>query len=195
MIVYRTGCRDDSLRIAELDYIASDGAIEYLFHDLVPEVTPVQIVFDSLKQDHYPFSYRSTIVADQEQQVIGFAMSFPAEHHLITDDMREFLPVDRLAHFKTFFSTRVEGSFFLDALCVDEAYRNQGVGQQLLDLTKTKALKAGFNTLSLLAFADNLGALNFYKKSGFVIEKTVELKSHRLIPHEGGCLLMKCDLL
>jgi hypothetical protein len=38
-IHYRQGRKEDSHRIAELDYIASGGAIEFLFHDLVPGIS------------------------------------------------------------------------------------------------------------------------------------------------------------
>ena len=43
-VQYREGRKEDSFRLAELDNIASDGAIDFLFHDLVPDMTPVQAV-------------------------------------------------------------------------------------------------------------------------------------------------------
>jgi hypothetical protein len=41
-IIFGEGRKDDSMRIAELDNIASGGAIDFLFHDLVPGMTPVR---------------------------------------------------------------------------------------------------------------------------------------------------------
>lgn len=108
--------------------------------------------------------------------------------------MRSFFPAERLAHFKNFFSTRVEGSYFLDALCVDEEYRNRGIGNKLISLTKTKAQKEGYNLLSLIVFADNINAQRLYQKNGFEIVKKIELRSHKLLPHEGGCFLMKSNI-
>jgi len=193
-VIYRQGRKEDSYRISELDYIASGGAAEFLFHDLVPNTTPVQIVAYDLEQDHYPHTYRSAIVAEFDRQIIGMALSYPAELHCINEQMQSFFPEDRLNHFREFFSTRVEGSFYLDAICVDEKYRSKGIGKELLEHTKRKALDEGYNVLSLIVFADNAKAINFYEKHGFVIVKPIELKPHELTPHEGGCVLMKAGI-
>ena len=193
-ITYRVGRKDDCLRIAELDNIASGGAIEYLFRDLIPGMTPVEIIALNLEQDSYPHTFRNVILAEYKAQILGMALSFPAKYHTITRQMRRFFPAERLRHFKQFFSTRVEGSYYLDALCVDANYRKIGIGDKLIDLTKTKAGHEGFDTLSLIAFADNTIALHLYEQKGFSMVDRIELKPHRLIPHQGGCVLMKCGL-
>jgi GNAT superfamily N-acetyltransferase len=193
-IAYRPGCRSDCRRIAELDNIASSGAIEFLFHDLIPGMTPVDIVASELEQNCYPYTFRSVIVAECGSLIVGMALSFPAHYHTITDQMRNFFPADRLEHFKHFFTTRVEGSYYLDALCVDERFRKQGIGGKLIDLTAARARQEGFSSLSLIAFRDNTSARRLYEKKGFSVVKPVELKPHPLIPHQGGCLLMNCDI-
>jgi hypothetical protein len=45
-----------------------------------------------------------------------------------------------------------------------------------------------------MVFADNTDAQRLYVRCGFKTVESVELKSHELIPHEGGCLLMKCEI-
>lgn len=190
-IIYREGKKEDSLRIAELDYIASDGAIEFLFHDLITTMTPVQIVASNLESDSYPYSYRSVIVAEYDETIIGMSLSFPGKYHKITDEMKNFFPHDRINHFKHFFSAPVGDSYFLDALCVDENFRNRGIGSKLIELTKNKARNEGYNSLCLLVFKDNTNAQNVYKKNGFEVIDWIELPSHQLMPHEGGCALMK----
>lgn len=188
---YRLGKKEDSGRIAQLDYLASGGAAEYLFHDLVENVSPVELIASSLENDEYPHSYRSAIVVEHNNEIIGMSLSFPAKYHTITDELRNFLPVDRLEHFKHFFSTRVEGSYFLDALCVDERYRNNGIGSKLIELTKRKAKDEGFDILSLIVFADNREARQLYEREGFENVRNIELQPLELVPHEGGCILMK----
>lgn len=190
-VIYREGKKEDCLRIAELDNIASDGAIEFLFHDLIPNMTPVQIVASNLENDRYPHSYRSVIVAEYNKTIIGMSLSFPGKYHKITNEMRSFFPRDRLNHFKYFFSAPVEDSYYLDAFCVDDIYRRKGIGSKLIDLTKTKARNEGYKSISLLVFADNVIAQNVYKKNGFKVIKTIELNPHKLMPHEGGCVLME----
>jgi GNAT superfamily N-acetyltransferase len=192
-VIYREGKKEDSLRIAELDNIASDGAIEFLFHDLIPNITPVQIVASNLEHDRYPHSYRSAIVAEYHETIIGMSLSFPGKYHKITEDMKRFFPCDRINHFKHFFSAPVEDSYFLDALCVESMYRKKGVGSRLIDLTKTKARNEGYESLSLIVFADNIHAQNVYKKNGFRVITKIELHSHKLMPHENGCVLMNAN--
>ncbi len=192
-VIYREGNKEDSSRIAELDNIASDGAIEFLFHDLVPDMTPVEIVASNLENDSYPHSYRSSIVAEYDGAIIGMSLSFPGKYHKITEEMKSFSPHDRIDHFKHFFSAPLEESYFLDALCVDDLYKRKGIGGKLIDLTKTKAGNEGYESLSLLVFADNINAQHMYKNNGFKVIKKIELNPHELMPHEGGCLLMKAN--
>ena len=183
-VTYREGKKEDSLRLAELDNIASGGAIEFLFHDLIPDLTPVQIVASTLESDNYPHSYRSAIVAEHHETIIGMSFSFPGKYHKITDEMVNFFPHDRIEHFRHFFSAPVRDSFFLDALCVEENYRNMGIGSELIELTKIKARKEGYHSLSLIAFKDNVKAQQLYKRIGFEEKKWIDLPSHRLMPHE-----------
>lgn len=193
-VIFRDARKEDSGQIAELDNIASEGALEFLFRDLIPGMTPVRMVAEGLANDQYPHSYRSVIVAEHKGSVIGMTISFPSQYHALTDELRNFLPADRLEHFKDFFTSRVENSWYLDALAVAEPFRNRGIGTELIRRTMKRAEKEGFGTVSLIAFAYNEKALHVYKKIGFRTIKQIDLKPHPLIPHQGGCLLMKCDI-
>jgi len=51
-IQYRTGRKEDCLRIARLINIASGGVVEYIFHGLVPDHNPTEIIAHNLKRDH-----------------------------------------------------------------------------------------------------------------------------------------------
>lgn len=121
-------------------------------------------------------------------------LSYPAEFHCITDDLKGFLPEKRLGHFEDYYSSRVDGSYFLDAISVYEEYRGRGIGKSLLEHTKKKALYEGYNELSLIVFSDNENAIRFYNDNKFEYVKSIELKRHELIPHTGGCLLLKCGI-
>jgi ribosomal protein S18 acetylase RimI-like enzyme len=134
------------------------------------------------------------IVAEAENQVVGMALSFPALFHKITAEMRQYFPKDRLDHLSDFYAARVDDSLFLDALCVDQRLRRNGIGGRLISLTKKKAKQSGFEVLSLIVFADNTKALSVYHRHGFEVHAPVKLDSHEHIPHEGGCFLMKSSL-
>jgi ribosomal protein S18 acetylase RimI-like enzyme len=48
--------------------------------------------------------------------------------------------------------------------------------------------------LSLLVFADNITAQNVYGQNGFRVINEIERKQNKLIPHDGGCILMSSDI-
>ena len=193
-ITYRQGKKEDCNLLAEFVSIASDGIIDFMFHDLIPGVTPVQIVARNLESGDYPRSYKNAIVAECEKEIVGMALSIPSQFHKITKEMENFFPADKLGHLKQFFSARVEDSLLLDTLCVDEKFRGKGIGAELISLTKKKATKAGYNILSLIVLADNNNAQRLYWRCGFELVENVELKPNKFIPHQGGCLLIMCKI-
>ena len=115
---YRPAEKADSERIAELISLASDGVVDFLFHDLVPAMTPIQVVAHNLAQDHYPHSYQSAVVAQNGENIVGMALSYPSSYHQITAEMRAFFPAERLEHLDDFYSANIPRSWFLDALAV-----------------------------------------------------------------------------
>jgi len=193
-IAYRNGRKEDCAALAEFVSIAAGGIIDFLYHELIPGMTPLEIECKSLENVEFPRSYKNSIVAEKDGILVGAALSIASSHHRITKEMQAFFPADRMEHLKHFFSARVENSLLLDALCVDTDSRGQGVGSQLISLTKQKAVNAGFKLLSLIVLADNTNARRLYEHCGFEVVENIELKSHALIPHEGGCFLMRCEL-
>lgn len=191
---YRPADKEDSAKLAEMINTASGGVVEYLFHDLVPGMSPVQVVAYHLENDNYPHTYKSAVVACDGDDVVGMALSYPSSCHKITVDMKSLFPKDRLAHLNHFFSSRIENSWFLDALCVSESHRRHSIGEKLISLTKAKAIENGYLALSLIAFADNALAIPLYLRHGFELVQKVELRGNRFIKHKDGCVLMKCEL-
>ena len=157
-ITYRTGQKEDCPKLAEFVYMASDGVVEYLFHDLIEGVSPVQIVAHNLVKDSGYYTYRNTIVAESGPDVVGASFHYPSRYHGISEQMRQFFPSDRLEHLKHILGGRIEESLYLDTLCVDKRYRNNGIGGELISMTKEKAARDGFPALSLITLADNTAA-------------------------------------
>ena len=193
-ITYRPAEKADSARIAELICMASDGVVEFLFHDLVPNMTSDQVVAYNLEQDHYPHTYKSAIVALDGKEVVGMALSYPSAYHKITDEMKAFFPKERLEHLHDFYTADIPDSWLLDALAVEPTYRRQGIGSRLIELTQEKAKDNGYDMLSLIAFKDNEPALALYKASGFRVKDVVQLAGNKYIPHQDGCLLLICKV-
>ncbi len=190
MIEYRPAIREDSATMAELISLAGGGMVEFLFHDLIEGVTPVQILANGLKNDRFPHTFKNAIVAVSGQDVVGVALSYPSQYHGVTEALRAFVPAERLDHLQAFYETRVDNSLYLDSLAVFDEFRGQGVGGRLISLTKERALAAGFDTVSLIALADNAPALSVYRRHGFEVVADIPVEPHEYIPHQGGSLLL-----
>ncbi|KAB2681728.1 GNAT family N-acetyltransferase [Brucella tritici] len=65
---------------------------------------------------------------------------------------------------------RVPQSNYISDLWVDPPYHGQGIGRQLLDALMAKILLDGFDEALIGTHADNLPAINLYKKAGFQID-------------------------
>jgi len=191
MIEYRPAVKEDSATMAELIRIAAGGMVDFLFHDLIEGVTPLQILANGLKNDRFPHTYKNALVAVSGQEVVGVALSYPSEHHGVTEALKAFVPQERLDHLEAFYEARVDSSLYLDSLAVFEEFRGQGVGGRLISLTKEKAMAEGFDTVSLIALADNAPALSVYRRHGFEVVADIPIEPHEFIPHQGGSLLLK----
>lgn len=193
-ILYRTGRPEDSFKIAEGIDLASGGIMEFLFHDLLGQHTRAQIMAKSIQEKQGSDSYENAIVAEYQGNIVGVVYSYSAEFHGITDSTRSFFPSDRLLFLQEFYNSKVENSWFLDSIYVDEKFRNAGIGSRLIELTKQRARENGYRQLSLMVMADNLVARKTYERNGFRIVKHINVKEHPLIPHQGGVYLLVSDL-
>jgi GNAT superfamily N-acetyltransferase len=109
--------------------------VKFLFHDLVQNMTSVQVLAYNLIQDHYPHSYKSAFVAVDGTKVVGMALSYPSAYHKITDEMKAFFPKERLEHLRDFYTADISHSWLMDALAVETTHRRQGIATRLIELT------------------------------------------------------------
>ena len=194
-ISYRQGRREDSPQLAELIDISSGGVVEYLYQNAVPGDSPVQILTRSLERDRYPLTYRNAIVAEHCGEIAGMVLSFPSRFHGMITGMNAVLPHERIEHMRSFYEARVEGSWYIDSLGVYERFRRKRIATGLIERAAGRAGEEGYRIMSLIVFADNIPALNLYRSLGFQVQRRVELGENELIPHTGGCLLLRLDLL
>ncbi len=193
-IIYRPARKKDCPKLGELTSLAAEGMLEFLLDGLVPGMTAVEVAAYDLKDNKGQQSYRNIIVAEVNKKVKGMAFSYHSQHHRISEDMRKFIPADRLEPLETFYSTRVEDSLYLDTLAVDPDLHGQGVGRALLEMTKQKALDMGLGSLSLIVYAHNQTALRLYGKQGFQEVGEIPMESLDWVPDDGAAMLMECKL-
>jgi len=193
-ILYRTGKKEDCLKIAEGIDLASGGIMSFLFEGLLENYTVAEVMANSLRDETGYDTYKNAIVAEYEDNVVGIVYSYPAKFHEISEETREFFPSDRLAVLAEFFNSRVENSLFLDSIYVDEKFRGRGIANRLIDLTKQKAQQNGHKQLSLMVMNSNMTARRAYERNNFKIVKHINVQEQRLMPNKGGIYLLVSDV-
>jgi len=193
-LTYRAAVREDSGAIAAAIAEASDGLVDFLLRDLVPDRSATELLQAEVERPNSIDSHCNTDVIACDGQIIAIAVSLPASQQKLTAEMEAFLPEDRLNAMREYYQSRVEESWLLDTLWVDSTFRGRGLGSQLIAQTKAKATAKGFPSLSLAVWADNDRALRLYKRHGFQTVKQIAIAPHPHLPHSTGFLLLNCPL-
>ncbi len=191
-ITYRPATQADSNEIAELINMASEGFMDFLLHDLIPNVTPTQMLTHQIQDESSEFYFGNAIIAAQEEKILGLMHSFHASMWHKPDS--ELIPEDRIKHLEKFFDTPIPESLYLFTLATKSEARRQGIGSHFLTLVKDKARKMNLSKITLHVWKDNESAIHLYEKAGFTIINTLDIARHELLPHDGGMLLMSCDI-
>ena len=60
--------------------------------------------------------------------------------------------------------------FYINQFCVDEEFRNHGIGTQMMEEVRVLARAFGCTDLQLNVYPQNDAAVSFYQKCGFMIQ-------------------------
>ena len=146
-ITYRMAGPDDSRDIARFMCIAGGGVYEFLFDDLIPFVTAVDLLSSGIGSEHYPISYRNCCVASvgHDGDIVAAANVFPAD--LLKEDHYVLFGSERHNHIRPMLELQDWGSMFLNSLAVSDAHRGSGIGAALLDWAEARTAEAGYRPL------------------------------------------------
>lgn len=91
-------------------------------------------------------------VAVLEDEVVGYAFCIPKQiyNHPSMVDIR---------------------TLYIDDFCIEESVRGKQIGKRLYEYVLQYAKDQGFYNVTLNVWADNVDAVNFYKKIGMQIQK------------------------
>lgn len=189
-ITYRMARPDDSGEIARYMCLAGGGLYEFLFDNLIPFVTAVDVLSAGIGDERYPVSYRNCYVAalGTDGAIVAAANVFPAD--TLKEDNYVLLASERHSHVRPMLELQDWGSMFLNILAVSDAHRGSGIGTKLLDWAEARTAEAGYDRLSLHVWADNVRALDFYRARDFVEIGVAEIPPHPRLSHNGGSILM-----
>jgi ribosomal protein S18 acetylase RimI-like enzyme len=188
---FRAATEEDHYELARLFRMASGGVAYYMWSRLAPKypgLTPLEIGTRRFAREEGNFSYRNCVVAEQDGAVIGMLFTFPIEEGQEADDE----PADPIL--KPYEELEIPDSFYICALALFPKFRSRGLGTKMLSIARKQARERGFDTLSLLVFEQNEGALRLYERNGFKVVGRAPVVPHELIDHTGNVLLMASEV-
>lgn len=190
----REARRDDCDVIARMINDASEDAVNYLLKDLSSSKSPLTLLSEQLKTEvHY--SYANTLIVEkQENTPVAMALSFPASGLMLDDALLQVYSPGRRQYLKYFSDNRINDSWHLDAIFVDKASRNIGLGRMLLAEIKQRARYYKFPAVQVFVFGTNKAAQKFYQSNEFSIDKRIQVDSHEFLQDKGQLLRMRCEL-
>lgn len=121
-----------------------------------------------VEQEDSQYSYRNTLVAMDENRLVGIAVSYDGGrlHELrqaFIQAAKEYIGMD---HSGMGDETQA-GELYLDSLAVLPAYRRQGIARRLLKSTKERADRMGLPYVGLLVDKGNPSGEALYASVGF----------------------------
>ena len=174
-ICFRPADVADSRTIAELFRHSSGGVADYIWQQLAePGESLLDVGERRYARENTPFSYQNCIMAVRQGSIVGMMHAFLMEESVL----------------RPFAELEVPNSLYISSMSVFPAFRCCGVGSELLALARAEARADGINSLSLLVFEQNQGAVRLYERSGYRVVGQRDVVPHELIRYTGEVLLM-----
>lgn len=189
-ITYKKAQPQDCNQIAELMNIAADGLLNFFFDDLVPGADALDVVAKALLHENPTIYYPNYLLAKDGNNILGAMGSYDAKYNRITEEMRDFIPADRLEKSAPMFNSRVDDTLYIESLAVYEQYRSHGIATRFLELAEQKANDMGLKGVSLHVFDGNTKAKRLYEKFGFEEYKFIKMQIPGISVSKEGMFLM-----
>lgn len=129
----------------------------------------------------YRYSYNYTTVAEEDGELVGICVGYPAEKEDHIDDaFAPFLSAVGITDGRELMPDHESfpGEWYLDLLAVKETAQHRGIGTQLLADACTRQKAAGHKYMGLCCDLVNPKAQALYEKLGFAEDGRVKIFAH-----------------
>ena len=138
-----------------------------------------QMMTSLVEREDSQYSYRNTLVAMADHEVVGIAVSYDGGR--LHELRQAFIQASKLCIGKDHSGMDDEtqaGELYLDSLAVLPEYRRQGIAKRLLHATKDKANKMSLPCVGLLVDKGNPAGEALYASVGFRYANDSEWGGH-----------------
>lgn len=162
---YRPATKDDALPMAELVNYAGEGLPVYLWNKAIePGTTVWDVGQQRARRETGGFSYRNTIVREEDGRVVAALIGYPLPDSPEEIDWSElpamFVPLQEL-------EDMVPGTWYVNVLASYPEYRGRGFGGELLAIAEGLAAATGRSGMSIIVSDANDGARRLYERNGY----------------------------
>lgn len=167
--------KDDINKISEYIYETDMYIYPTIINDNEKEEW-INIISQCFKDEENIFYYKNLLVVEVDNEIQGILCIIQGgkEYHFskninYSNDLVNKIQIVEKGYFKPLIveNLLIEGINIIN-LCIDEKYRHQGLGQQLLSYCFSLFPN---QKCTLDVIKDNIPAVNLYLKNGFIIEK------------------------
>ncbi|MCU7807751.1 MAG: GNAT family N-acetyltransferase [Candidatus Thiodiazotropha sp. (ex Semelilucina semeliformis)] len=191
-ILYRPATTDDSLFIASMIDIASDGIATLEWQEECDEQagqTALDVGSEWYARDEGDYSYRNCLIAETGRP-IGMILSFPITKENFSEDGKP-PPYEANDIYAPYKYLEALNSWYICGVAVLSEFRKQGIGEQLITLSIEEGKRQGFSNVSLIAVYDKKGLISYYESLGFKVTRKAPIVEHPGIRVKGEVVLME----
>lgn len=164
MVVIRQATAADAGHLVRfINMAADDLPLHFWTKSVGPDGDPWAYGQERAARETGGFSYRNAWLAEVGGEVAACLLGYPAEDEpapIDADTPPIFVPLLEL-------EALAPGSWYLNVLATDEAFRGQGCGSALLAHAEEVTRGLGRRTVSLIAEDTHLDALRLYRAKGY----------------------------
>lgn len=183
---------EDSPKLAELMNLAGEGIPAYLWERMAePPEDPMAFGARRVARREGGFSYTNAYIAAFGDAIAGMLLGYQLPDPYDAGPLEEIPKVVRpLVELESL----VPGTWYVNAVATDAAYRGRGVGRKLMEQAEQLALRAGAEALSLIVAEENAPARRLYEKLDYQSIAWRPIVPYPRCPHTGTWVLMKKEL-
>ncbi len=193
---FRAARKADTPRIAELFQISGEGVADFVWDMLrgdYPGLSLLEIGAQRYAREEGDFSYRKCVVGEIDGEVVanlhGYVMAGePIED--LSDGVPDRDVSDVPEVLRPYEILELPGSFYISGVAVLAAHRNRGLGVAMLEIAQRIAVAEGCDAMSLIVFAQNVGAHRLYLREGWGEVDRRPIVEHPMIHFTGDAVLM-----
>jgi len=160
---FRRATPDDAAAMAELVNMAGEGLPVHIWSRMAQAGEDAwEIGRQRARRESGQFSFRNTVVRDEEGEVAACLIGYPlAEPEPIDPDMPAmFVPLQELENL-------APATWYVNVLAAYPQHRRKGFGRALLSIADRLAAEAGLAGLSIIVSDANHGASRLYESCGY----------------------------